>query len=169
MTSDISQPAKTEFQSRIDALFGTYGLTLSVIFPPCAGERVNFHCAGIRVLEAKPIFNRKTGAVSTWHYLVLVAEMSIMDPFHCGHPLHTLACEEVNHKGSWIRMKDTRSKNVYFFQGNDPHSFDKHQAQLYKWWDGVVAEAGGETALAERLDQLADREYREVLQLRGPE
>ena len=80
----IQEPERLAFQAYCDTLMADFGATIVVDFGD--GESIYIPAAGIRVLEATPLFDRHTGAVQAWRYFILFAEMSVLDVLNAGQP-----------------------------------------------------------------------------------
>lgn len=152
--SDIREEAIAAFQQYLDALGEPFGFGVCVT-PLQGGGRMFGFYAGIRVLSATPIFNRATGDIERWRHWLLFAEMSILDRFGCGHPVHFFECDVQKQEGHQVALREVKGVYSILVNRNDPHSLDERQASIYAAWDETVMEAGGVGALREILDRAA--------------
>jgi hypothetical protein len=149
----MQEPERLAFQVYCDSLMADFGATVVVCFKD--GDRIEIPTAGIRVLEASPVFDRRTGAVQAWRYFILFAEMSFLDVQGAGHPVHVLRGEVTERKGHYCWLKEVGGDKRFLICTNDPHSLDERQEATYQAWDAAVKELGGDVALQALLDQQA--------------
>lgn len=169
MTMDIRDTARQALQAEIDALDCRYGLFVTVYFGPGFRDPVTQFVAGIRVLEATPIFNRSTGAIEDWRYEMMYADMSILDITYSGHSVHGFNGMRIQKDRIRMTFRDTQTGRNYMLGCNDPHSLDEVQAEVYKTWEQVVAKAGGPDSVARTIDRLAAEDLETLRRLRGNE
>ena len=156
MMSSDRQKAADEFRKYIDSLHGEYGLTQGITFQD--GQFTTVHLAGIRVLEAIPIFDRDTGDVESWRYLLMFAEMGILDGLNAGHPTHVFECTVTGQKKVTCYLREVNGEYEFMLSTNDPHEIaPSGQAEIYKTWDAEVERVGGVSRLNEILDKEAER------------
>lgn len=158
----MREKARMGFQAYLDSLAEPYGIGVSVI-PLHGGSPMDGFYAGVRVLSATPLFNRDTGEIERWRYWLLFAEMSVLDRFGCGHPLHFFECDMLEQEGHQVRLQDVRGDYLFRVSRNDPHSLSERQERIYAAWDAAVKEAGGESALQALLDRLANETKEELI------
>lgn len=161
---DLRETARLEFQAFLDTLNGEHGFTYLVDFP--GGGVVRSHLAGMRVLEATPLFDRKTGAVQSWRYLLLFAEMAMLDLLCSSHPVHVFECEVVSRDAGNVTFKEREVGYTIIVSRNDPHELHERQAAIYKDWDASVVRFGGVTRLQEVIDEQAAEWLRQLYVLR---
>ncbi|MDP2361953.1 MAG: hypothetical protein Q8O14_14585 [bacterium] len=161
----IQEPERLAFQAYCDSLMAGYGATVVVYFDEGV-DRIDLPAAGIRVLEASPLFDRHTGEVRSWRYTILFAEMSVLDMLNAGHPVHVFRGEvtERLRQSCWLREVDGDKR--FLLCTNDPHSLDERQEATYRAWDAAVKDLGGDEALKALLDQQA-AEWAENLRSTG--
>jgi hypothetical protein len=145
----IQEPERLAFQIYCDSLMADFGATIVVDFG--VGDSLFIPVAGIRVLEATPLFDRHTGAVQAWRYYVLFAEMSVLDVLNTGHPVQAFRGVVTERRGHFCWLKETDGDKRFLISRNDPH-LDERQQAVYKEWDGAVIHLGGEEKLQEILD-----------------
>ena len=153
--NDSAVAAREKFRKYIHGLFGEYGLTLYVKFP--GGSSISLPLGGARVLDATPIFNRDTGAVESYHYLLMFAEMGVLDLLNAGHPVHVHKCAVEEQADYFCDLREVDGDKKFHLHRNDPHFLDSRQEAVYKAWDAAVERAGGVGKLEEILDRTAER------------
>ncbi|MFA7332430.1 MAG: hypothetical protein WC326_15280 [Candidatus Delongbacteria bacterium] len=149
----IQEPERLAFQAYCDSLLADYGATVVVTFGD--GDRIYIPAAGIRVLEATPLFDRHTGVVQAWRYFILFAEMSVLDVLNAGHPVHAFRGVVTERKGHFCWLKETDGDKRFLISKNDPHDLDDRQQAVYQSWEASVTQIGGEEKLLEILDEEA--------------
>ena len=166
--SDMGKTAAAEFQQVVDSLFGQWGLSLQVKFL-ADGHLLGFFLAGVRVLDATPIFDRRTGAVASWRYWMLFAEMGMLDPLNAGHPLHVFQVRVLERKGHFCVLRAVDGEFDFTLSTNDPHEVFPDQGRIYEGWAARVEQVGGQARLDEILDQEAAHARLDIARMRGPD
>lgn len=149
----MQEPERLAFQAYCESLMTGFGATITVLFQD--GDAIDIHAAGIRVLEASPVFDRHTGAIQAWRYFVLFAEMSVLDMLNAGHPVHAFRGVVTERKGHFCWLKEVDGGKRFLICTNDPHDLDKRQEATYQAWEDAVKDFGGDEALQALLDQQA--------------
>ncbi|MFA7331034.1 MAG: hypothetical protein WC326_08180 [Candidatus Delongbacteria bacterium] len=161
---DIRDTEKQAFQAFLDSLQGEFGCIYRVTFPD--EFFVRRYLAGMRVLEATPLFDRATGEVQSWRYLIYFAEMALLDTTGSGHPEHAFECEVEYRDAGNVTFAEQEAGYSILVSKNDPHEFSESQAAVYRDWDASVERFGGKEKLQAVIDAQAAAWLERVVALR---
>jgi hypothetical protein len=151
---NLRKNAVIEFQGYVDKLIGEFGVVQVVVYPD--GQRIELQLAGIRVLNATPIFNRDTGKVKSWRYWIMFADQGLLDVFSAGHTVRSFECSVKFQDDISCVLTELHNQFKFLLYQNDqpdtPGDIEAHDQ-----WQKQVKRIGGPLRLKEILDEKAQQ------------